>query len=806
MALFKNASPQTIFLGTNDLSGANITPPLMTVPRHLPLFYVWTQKGPDTRQLVTADTFSVRYGADSLNPDKKYFNHQSRFLNLALSNSNVSMIHRIIPDDAKLRANAVIYIDILETDVPNYLRNSLGDYITDPDTNDYKIDTNKPTISGYKIKYIKEVLENNTDFGLLKSKTGTMTGSKDNTLLNKVIRLTHYYNNDLEEDEYFHNQGTTKEDWIRENMPKYVAKWKTYSETKLNELLQGIIHSIEDKQGNPDTAPRSTYEIEDSTVTKSTMYPLFELKAKYPGSYYNNIGFTINSLYKDDIDNKITAATKSLPYRLSLYTRTDEESSPVVFKSLTGETEILMSFKEKIKNPITEGRFDFEFIFKNSWYNETDTLRSLRYYDYENFYFYRDIYELVTKILMEKERNYINSEEVEWNDGQFASTIGWFDFTTSDKEELLDENYLLNIFSLKSSKAINYFTIVKSDISSNYVGNQKEVLITKDSPIFLEGGSDGTFNNEDYEKKIREDLEKYLDKDSEYQDIAINVESFLYDSGFSLETKKSMINFITVRKNTNLVLTHRSVVGNNKASNLTDIIAILNTLNTRLNLAPDSSYFGTKCFRAIIVLGEGDTRDGTDDMVPLSYLVLDKSCKMMGSQDGLWKTDLVFDRYPNNRVDIMSNITPSFIPEGIKPTLWNSGGIFVVPIDRETNILSAMQTVYPDDTSVLNGYFMACAVAILNTAAYRVWAKHTGTSTLTEDEFILAVNETAKSELDGVFGSLFTVIPEAIMDQTDKELGYSWHLTYKIYGDVPKTVQIYSTETYRSSALDNQPS
>jgi hypothetical protein len=67
--------------------------------------------------------------------------------------------------------------------------------------------------------------------------------------------------------------------------------------------------------------------------TQSTMYPIIDFNAKYQGEYYNNIGFAIESLYGEDVSNRITDEAKVIPYKFSLYTRDHAGATPVVLRS-----------------------------------------------------------------------------------------------------------------------------------------------------------------------------------------------------------------------------------------------------------------------------------------------------------------------------------------------------------------------------------------------------------------------------------------------------------------------------------------
>lgn len=910
MSLIKNASPQVILLGADDKSKGVIYPSSDPVPQHCPLFFIFARKGTTTKQLIGSSKFTSLYGDETFDANDKYFNHATRFLSAIAGTGNVCMVQRVIPDDAGVRSNANVYIDVLETKVPNYVRNSLGDLVTDPITNKAKVDETTPTIDGYKIRFIKESLTEETEFGLLTTKTGTMSEEvtyipeiKDNVqfILNNWLPLIKV-GDPLPIYDLTSNLPTTDVRYeITSSNPvivdfdpvslKYVGKatgnvdigLKVYdaredvadedkmesisftipirvqeegvlpvSETPLT--VTGIVQTLTPEVPSMkltisdasatiavvgdasivsiDNATKTITALKNGevmiTVTKaatedncaqavvftvqskitsneavtelrtSTMYPLFEAKAKYQGEAYDNIGFSIGSLYNDEVSSDIVSDTKSLPYKLALYTRDTDVSSPTVLRSLYGEPSVNFTFKEKAINPSTDARFDFEYVYANNWYNETDNLKQLRYFDYDNIYFYRNNFELVTKKFLDKEKEYISNDPVEWSDGEFAATSSWFDFTTDDKTAIMDETYLINPFAAKSSKNVKYFTLMQSDLSSSYKDGQKEVTFSTDTPIFLEGGSDGTLSNEKYEELVVSKMNDYLDEDSEVQDLAINVESVFYDTGFTLETKKSLVNFVTLRKDTRLVLTTHDAQLGEKDLPLSDARAVAVALKTSLNLAPESEYFGTGVCRAIVVMGTYTLRDGTtSDRIPISYDIAMKSAKMMGASTGNWKAAEMFDNYPGNTLSYGINPTPGFIPASIKPTLWSDGIIWVQPYDRASYHFPAIQTVYDDDTSALNNFFTVAALCETVKCSDRIWRKFTGTSGLTNSVFLEKVTAAGYNEIKDKFGGIITVIPSAVMTDEDVANGFSWRFCYKIYSPNMKTVMTAWSEVYR---------
>lgn len=899
MSLIKNASPQVIFLGTDDKSTRTILPEPDPIPTHLPLFYIYAEKGPAKRMLTTNAKFTTIFGSKTVDQNEKFFNHQTRFLYDILGQSNTCMVERLIPDDAGVRANAVIYMDILKTKIPNYVRDSYGGYVTDEATGEWKVYEKKPWVDGHKIKFIKEVLDTDGTKGRLRPKEGTMQlltkftevipDAQKVSILNFKDKykigdeITFNFNKDYTRTD--HEVSVSSPDIVEINDEgKLIAKATgkcnitlkikngedSYSIkftvtvvstdvnpagvvalTNLTQILDKAIpeaHTTINAE-QPDNvvvtssapnivkveenrkliarsngvaliyvkapatatseATTTVYSVqskipglpEKEIVAKSTMYPLFEIKAKHHGAYYNNLGFSLFSVFGEEQNPTLNKEVKTLIFKLGLYVKPDGKTTPDVYRTLYGDPAITFSFKEKAVNPDTDGRVDFEHLFESSFFNEEDQLLPLKLWDYEYFHFYRNYYEDVCSMLLDLEKRYVREQDEIWGDDKPGDTLTWFDFTTTEEEELGKQIYLLNPFVCRSSKNVNYFTIVKEQESRVSTDKQKEVLLNGDTPIFLEGGNDGTTTDLDaFEAAVVSKIKEYADIDSKVHDLAVNVESIFYDTGFSLPTKKELCNFISVRKDTALILTTFDWKNRHKQYSLQDIRSIGEALKARLKLCPESEFYGTPVARGLVTMGGGKLKKDADQgYKSTSYEIALKAAKMMGSGSGRWDTTQLFDNYPGNAVNYLTDIYPEFLPHSVKPSLWNDGLVWAQPYDLKSFHFPALQTVYDNDTSVLNNFFVMMGLCEVVKIGDRVWRKFTGTGSMKPDQFTRAVQEYATGLLSGKFGGIITVNPEVFLTAEDELRGYSWHITFKIFGDNLKTVCVITTETYRST-------
>jgi len=712
MSQIKNAAPLSIGLGTDDKSTRVVYPERAPLPQHLPKFYHFAAKGDIIPEPLGVASMKVKYGESTYDPNLGYFNHSTDLAMIIGATGNIQMSQRVVPLDANPRANNVIWIDVLRTDVPNYVRSSQG-VIKRDESGEPVVNATTPTIPGIYLKYVSEPIPAGiSQVGMLTSKPGTM-GSGENI---------------------------------------------------------------------------------------STMYPFLEVVASEQGDAYNHEGFSLFPLYGEEMNSDISDRAKVLPFGMSFVSRADAKSSSVIKKTLNGEQSVVFTFKDKTKNPLTDARFDFNQMFDTSWSNTKNTLLPLAYPDFGQFHLYRSNLDLILGLIMENEKDFISDDLVTWDDDLMASTSDWFDFTSTG-DDLLEELDLINFLGCKSSSNVPYFTVMISDETPNLTGTQSEIRLTKSTPVYLAGGSDGSLTDEMFETLVNLEIDKYLDKSSEVMDTAINKETIFYDSGFSLETKKRFPAFISFRRNTAIALTTHVATMGEKSNSLTDSRAIANALKSQIKLAPESEFFGTGVMRGIVILGDGTSIDGGKTRLPLLYEIALKNAKMMGAGNYKWKVKELFDNYPGNLVKSLVDVQPAFIPETLKPALWNDGVIYAQPYDRDEFQIPALQTVYDNDTSVLNSWFTVAAICTINSIADDAHRQFTGSSTLSSAQLKEKVENYVSKRTNGIFADMFTIVPEVFFTEADEQRGYSWSLTTKIYANGMYTVMVHRTEAYRSSDL-----
>lgn len=301
-----------------------------------------------------------------------------------------------------------------------------------------------------------------------------------------------------------------------------------------------------------------------------------------------------------------------------------------------------------------------------------------------------------------------------------------------------------------------------------------------------------------FSELVADRVANYSDPNSSLMDTAVNVESIIYDSGFSVETKYALCKFISERKDTAVVLSTYDVGGEPMSAAQENSMAI--ALRTRLNMYPESDYFGTAVMRGVVVGRYGTMRNSQyANKLPLTIELASKAANMMGAGNGVWDAASLFDKAPNNEVTMFDDVNVTFTPATVKNKDWEVGLNWVQSFSRKNLFFPAIKTVYDNDTSVLNSFFTMMACVELQKVGERVWREFTGSVALTDAQLVDRVNKRVEELTVGRFAGLFKIVPAAFISDADAAAGYRWTLPIKIYANNMKTVMTLSVQAYRMS-------
>lgn len=690
-----NAAPMVIDQGTRDLSTRIVPRAALQIPQHLPKFFIFAEKGKVGPQYVDFDNVSLTqlYGDETFNINKKYYTHQTPFLQAIASAGNNCVVHRLVAPDAKDVANLALYLDVLPTQVPLYQKNSDGSLVLDS--------TGQPQ---------------------------PQLDSANNPILVNGYKLA----------------------WVIDKTVVNVGRFQRGLLTQRNGLqVDGAIQSIQ--------------------------FPIFEFAAADPGEAGNKLAIRLFPALESDIvpfPSNILNDGKMYPFYFQMVRLVD---------TLTGKTNsILNSFgaqtarfvaQEKGIDPTSGAVIDLQKIVTDQYINLPVAQSS----DLGSVFVY---YENLTQLL----EQFYNAEKI---------------ISDTSRDSIINNNeanyYALNFLSFTSSNGSPYQALKLVDL----VGS---VRLTKNTNLFLSGSTDGTISATLLDRLVAADMDNYNNSLHEYNDLVMHPESIIYDSGFTLATKKALAKFISRRKDT--FVAWSTFAHDAPSTTLADQYSVGIALKTMIELYPESATFGTPVMRGIICGGSGEIINSLyTKRVPLTYEVAHKAARYMGAKNGAWKNGFAFDRAPLSIVTQLKNIDVTWVPASTRNTLWSTGLNFVLNYQVGTQFFPAIQTVYENDTSVLNSFFTVVAIAYLNKVAHAAWREFSGSISLTnaqlEEQVNLFVTNMVKDKFDGKF----VIQPNATVTELDNLRGYSWTLPIKIYANNMRTVMTTYVEAYRMTDL-----
>lgn len=695
MTDFVNAAPMVIDQGTRDMSIRQEPQTPLEIPQHLPKLYLFAEKGPMGPTYMDFDQASLTqvYGDDTFDINKKYYTHQSVFVQAIAAAGNNCVIHRLAAPDAKDTANLALYLDVLPTQVPLYVKNGDGSLELDSDG--------------------KPVPQTDTNGDPM-----TTAGFKTAWIVDKTV-------------------------------------------APIGEYQRGLLTQREGVQVDGQT--------------QSTQYPIFEFAADSPGEGGNKLAVKLYASLETDIvpfQSNTLNDGKMYPYYFSLVKVVD---------TVTGKTNaVLNSFGAQYSRFITKHNgidpasgavIDLNKIVKDHYIDLPSHLAT----GLGTVYTYHNNLSQVLQMFYASEKNISDPHR---------------DSVINNTEENL---HALNILSFTSSNGSPYQSIKLVDTAGS-------VRLTKNTNLFLSGSSDGTINETLLDSLVLADMDNYNNSLHEYNDLVLHPESMVYDSGFALATKKALAKFISRRKDT--FVAWSTYAHNAPSIQLADQYSVGVALKTMAELYPESATFGTPVMRGIIIGGSGELMNSLYiKRVPLTYELAYKAARYMGAKNGAWKNGFAFDRAPLSIVTQIKNIDVTWVPTSTRNTLWSAGVNFVLNYKVRTQFFPALQTVYENDTSVLNSFFTAVAISYLNKVAHAAWREFTGSISLTSAQLEESVNNFVAAQVKDKFDGMFVIIPNATVTEFDAIRGYSWTLGIKLGANNMRTVMSTFVEAYRREDL-----
>lgn len=267
----------------------------------------------------------------------------------------------------------------------------------------------------------------------------------------------------------------------------------------------------------------------------------------------------------------------------------------------------------------------------------------------------------------------------------------------------------------------------------------------------------------------------------------------IFDTGYTLETKKALCDFLVAREDVKVVLSTQNCNKYINAANGNVMSPVLNTmaqdesvgtaLQSRVQLMRESIIKGTACCRATIFAHAGHIFGTYKNIVPMTLWSAIKGSEhyntttMRGTNKG----------WPNSQVDIFKDLNWVAPDEESHERHWNLGINYVQYYDMDNLHFPSIRTVYKYDTSVLLDDEFTDAIVFTKQAARDSWATYTGMDTpQAEYEALITADLTAR--LHTIFNGRYTFTVEAYQTAEEARRGYVQHVAITIYAPAIKRV------------------
>lgn len=519
-------------------------------------------------------------------------------------------------------------------------------------------------------------------------------------------------------------------------------------------------------------------QVDLDTGIQSQRYPIFEKEHSFIGADGNFAGIRLwaqNTKNVSMMPAKLMAREKAYPFNFAVIRKNVATGSAKAVETVMGEQQITVVFKPDVVDPVSLVRLYVGERAISSYQSLEDPRYARKFGEFGQIKVYQENIDLLLGMFQAAEVPFLTSDS---------------DFTANQEDK-----YLFNFITGTDSNNVPYHSFIFTDSGDS-------VRFSESTNVYAGGGSDGEMTHEIHAALVSEYMERYTNPNDELNDIAYHVESHIYDSGFPLETKYRLIDFISNRKDTFVVLSPSEY--GERPLTPSEEYSVAAALRSRLNLHPESTYFNTPVYRGLIQGSAGRVRGNQiKERYPLTREIAKKSARYMGAGNGTWKNGFNFDGHPGSLIEDQYDLTNPWTPDDVRNRNWDVGLNWVQRFDRTSFFFPCLKTIYGDDTSVLTSYITACAIIQLNKILHKAHRRFSGVSGLTTAQFSKKVNDYISEEVRGRFDDRFIIRPRAHFTSLDEVRNYSWTVPVDIGAPGMKTVMTAYVTARRIEDMGN---
>lgn len=535
----------------------------------------------------------------------------------------------------------------------------------------------------------------------------------------------------------------------------------------------------------------------------STIYPIMEFEVASFGAYGNNVGLRLSAptaLSTVPPDISLEKTLKQFMYRFQIVERPDLITSPAIIQTQDGDSALDLVLGQDIIHPTYGTDLSVDAAFVQAYQDLEPLVGPVVIGEFGRMHLYRTQIAAVQEIIRAAEAVNLVGNADAWVPMDYTDT---------------SLTGLINILNGVDYNGAPYESVRRATVPD-------ASAITFDpngvTTVWAKGGSDGDISLRNFDLLVRQQCANYGDlTDLHFLDMGKYPQSAIYDSGFSLETKKAIMQPTGRRKDMYAVIgTHaccRWLENNEDPENpiFEEITTQMSpseessmgiTLRTAAEALPESEVYGTPVVRILVVKQSGRLINSQwKGLLPLTVEIAYKFSRYMGAGNGSWNSVYKPNVSPNNQVQLFKDVNNQWVPKEVYNKDWENGIIWAQTYDTKSLFFPAFQTQYPDDTSIFNSAITMTAAVELEKVCFRVWRDLTGRDDLTEEQFIEQSNEMITTLTQGRFDGRFVIVPETYYTPADSARGFSWSCKIHLYANNMKTVGVFTIVGHRMSDL-----
>lgn len=510
------------------------------------------------------------------------------------------------------------------------------------------------------------------------------------------------------------------------------------------------------------SAPTSEGELVATGGTVSTFYPIFDVEARFEGSRGNNIGFriqapTLNSAIAADAD--LVDDAGAFIYRFFAVKRADALSTASIITNRQGEQYTEFSLKENVIDRKTEKAFFVDDVLLES-YEAANPEEFTGYGPFKQFHVYHaNVQALLDMIYaLEESHGLINSA--------------------------VTPEHTINLLTATTVAGVPYYTFrLETPVESS-----QALVFTENTNHWARDGSDGTLGNDAFDAAVASELDAFETGPIPYTDTAVYPFSCMYDSGFSIETKKKMAVILQERRDAYIVVATQAY--NADLNSPSEEASLAASLRAHFRSIPESDYYGTETCR-VVLMGNAGQLIGSKykGLLPFTVAFAKKCAAYMGAANGYMQPSAAFDSAPGNIVTEYKNHNAVSKSAQARNQDWQNGLVFAQNFDRNSVFWPGLQTIYSDDTSILTSFFNMAICCNLTRIGERAWRMHTGNSKLSNEQFVDRVDTYLVEQTTGRYDDRGEITPRSYYTAGDVQRGFSWHTDITWASQGMKTVE-----------------